>query len=129
MQALPFVHQGIVAIHQKRVIELLAKLLLQRPKTGEIDHEPAGIQLGGGKPEGETAAVTVHEAAVARMAPLAMAAGIALKLFAAAEPGWWEMHGGRQSETSRTLREDQGCACDSEADAAPQPCLHRSTPF
>jgi len=102
MQALPFLQQGIISVHQKGVIKLITQLLVQGTQAGEVDHKSTSIQLGGGKPEGETAAVAMHEPAMALMAPLPMATGIPLELFAAAEPGWWKGQGGG----SRTLRED-----------------------
>ena len=96
MQRLPLLHQRIVSIHKERVIKLLAQLFFQRPEAGEIHHETAGIQPSGGKPERETAAVAMHEAAMARVLPLPVTTRIALKLLAA-------------SERNRRLRTLDGC--------------------
>ena len=85
MQLLPFVHKWIIGIHKKSVIELLAQFLLKGSETGEIHNEPTFIEGSGCEPEGETAAVAVHEPAMAWVSPLAMAAGVTLKQLAAAE--------------------------------------------
>ena len=85
MQLLPFAHEWIISIHQKGVIELLAQFLLKGSKAGEIHHEAALIEGSGCEPQGETAAVTMHKAAMPWVSPLAMAAGVTLKQFAAAE--------------------------------------------
>ena len=87
MQPLPFPKQRIIAIHQKGVVKLLTQTLFEGSKTGEIHHKSARIQGVRREPEGEAAAVAMHEATVPRMTPLAMAAGIALKQLAAAVAG------------------------------------------
>ena len=85
MQLLPFVHKWIIGIHQKSVIELPEQFLLKGSKTGEIHHEAALIEVCGCEPQRETAAVAMHKAAMPWVPPLAMAAGVTLKQFAAAE--------------------------------------------
>ena len=85
MQLLPFIHEWIIGIHQKGVIELLAQFLLKGSKTGKIHHESAFIKGSGCEPQGETAAIAMHKAAMPWVPPLAMAAGVTLKQFAAAE--------------------------------------------
>ena len=92
MQLLPFIHEWVIGIHQKGVIELVAKLLVQGTQAGEVDHKATGIKLRCGEPEGETAAVAMHEPAMARMTPLPMAARVALKQLAAAEIGGGVKH-------------------------------------
>ena len=92
IQTLPLVHEWIIRIHQKGVIKLVAKLLIQGAQAGEVDHKATGIQLRCGKPEGETTAVAMHEPAMARMTPLPMAAGVTLKQLAAAESGGGVKH-------------------------------------
>ena len=92
MQLPPFVHEWIIGIHQKGVIELLAQFLLKGSKTGEIHHEPAFIEGSGCEPQSETAAVSMDEPAMAWVSPLVMAAGVALKQLAAAEIGGGVKH-------------------------------------
>ena len=75
MQLLPLHQQGIIGINQKGVIELLPQAFFKGAKAGEINNEPAGIQLRCGEPEVETAAVPMHEAAMALVAPLPVTAG------------------------------------------------------
>ena len=128
VQPLPFRQQWIVDIDQKGVIELLPQALFEGAKAGEINNKPAGIQLRCGEPEIETAAVPMHEAAMALVAPLPVTAGIAAEAFAAAV-------GGRRNEQGVKTRNGARCGkiqalpkCP-RPDAAPQPRLHRPTPF
>ena len=86
-QGPPLLQQGIVGVDQERVIELLRQLLLQRLETGKINDKATGIEVGSPEPDGETAAIAVHKAAMAGMAPLAMTAGVAAELFAAGVGG------------------------------------------
>ena len=67
------------------MIELIAQFLFEGSKPGEINNEATVIQLGRSKPQLEAAAIAVHEAAMTRMSPLPVAAGIALKQLAAGE--------------------------------------------
>ena len=87
MKRLPLFEQGIILVDQKSVIKLITQLLFKRPEAGEIHHKAAIIQSRGGKPDGEATAVAMHETAVARMLPLPMTAGIALKLLTAGVGG------------------------------------------
>ena len=112
---------------ENKLVKLLAQLLLQRPKTGEIDYKATRIQLRCGKPQGETAAVPMHEAAVAGMTPLPMAAGGILELFAAGETRRGVRHDWQKGEVGQNAA--GGSRQKPRTDAAPQPRLHRPTPF
>ncbi len=91
MQLLPFLEQGIIGIDQKGVVKLFAEFLLQGTQAGEIHHKTAGVKLMSCELQPETSAVSVHKAAVPRVVPLAMTAGISLEHFAAGVgAGRWE---------------------------------------
>ena len=83
MKALPFLQQRIIGIHQKGVIKLLTQLLVEWSQAGEINDKPTGIELSCCEMKHKTAAVTMHETAVAAVPPLPMTTGIALERFAA----------------------------------------------
>jgi hypothetical protein len=85
MQELPLVQEGVVGVHQKGVVELVRQLGFEVLEAGEINDKAVTIKVTGLKPTGETAAVAMHKAAVAWMAPLAMAAGIAAEALATTE--------------------------------------------
>ena len=85
MEGLPLAQQGVVGVNQKGVVELGRQLGFEGLKAGEIDHKPDHVERTGLKPAGETAAVAMHKTAMAQMAPLAMAAGIAAEGLAATE--------------------------------------------
>ena len=114
VQPLPFRQQWIVDIDQKGVVELLSQPLFEGAKAGEINNKTAGIQLRCGEPEVETAAVPMHEAAMALVAPLPVTAGIAAEGFAAAVRGRRNEQEDENAEWS-TMREDSGVARVSEA--------------
>ena len=92
MEGLPLREKGIITIDKKRVIKLLAQLGFQGSETGEIDDKATGIQLFCRKPDRETAAIAMHEAAMARMSPLPVTTGIALELLAAGVSGGGQRH-------------------------------------
>ena len=114
VQPLPFRQQWIVDIDQKGVVELLPQALFEGAKAGEINNKTTGIQLRCGEPEVETAAVPMHEAAMALVAPLPVTAGIAAEGFAAAVRGRRNEQEDENAEWS-TMREDSGVARVSEA--------------
>ena len=78
----------------------------RRPAVGDADIVDQHVQLAGREPEREAAAVAVHEAAVARMTPLAVAAGIAAEGLRAGEGGGVARarHGGGSGAGSRAHR-------------------------
>ena len=123
MQPSPVFKKRIIGIDQKGVVELLPQAFFEGAKAGEINNKPAGIQLRCGEPEVETAAVPMHEAAMALVAPLPVTAGIAAEGFAAAV-------GGRRNEQGVKTRNGARCGkiqalpeCP-RPDADPQPRLH-----
>ena len=61
--------------------------IISNDQGGEIHHEAVLIELRGPEPAGETTAVAVHEAAMAWMAPLPVAAGEAAERLRAGEGG------------------------------------------
>ena len=83
MQPLPFSQERIVSIDKERVIELRFETLQQGTQAREIDHKPTVVQTMGRKPELKAAAVTMHEAAVPWVPPLAMATGEPIEPLAA----------------------------------------------
>ena len=83
MQPLPLAQQGVIAIGQKGVVELMVQLFPQFFEAGEIHHEPVGIQFAGPKPAGEAAAVAMHKSAMAPVVRLAVAAGESFEAFGA----------------------------------------------
>ena len=83
MQPLPLAQQGVIAVGQKGVIELMLQLLPQLFEAGEIHHKPIGIQFAGPKPAGEAAAVAMHKPAMALVVRLAVAAREAVEAFGA----------------------------------------------
>ena len=92
MQALPLLHQRIISIHQKGVIELVPELLLQGPETGEIHHKPTWVEVGRGEPHGEAAAVAVDKPAMPGVLPLPMATGVPLEMLAAGVTSGGQRH-------------------------------------
>ena len=92
MQGLPLLHQRIISIHQKGVIELVPELLLQGPETGEIHHKPTWVEVGRGEPHGEAAAVTVDKPAMPWVLPLPMATGVPLEMLAAGVTSGGQRH-------------------------------------
>ena len=102
MKALPLLQQRIVSVDEKGVVELITKPLFEAFQAREINHKTADIQLCGCKPERETAAVTVNEAAMSRMTPLAMTAGVPLEPLAADVTGGRGQH--KSSEEGRCRR-------------------------
>jgi len=83
MQPLPLAQQGVIAVGQKGVIELMVQLFPQFFEAGEIHHKAIGIQFAGPKPAGEAAAVAMHKPAMALVVRLAVAAGEAFEAFGA----------------------------------------------
>ena len=128
VQPLPFRQQWIVDIDQKGVVELLPQALFEGAKAGEINNKTTGIQLRCGEPEVETAAVPMHEAAMALVAPLPVTAGIAAEAFAAAVRGRRNEQGVKTWNGTRCGKIQALPECP-RPDAAPQPRLHRPTPF
>ena len=103
MQALPLLQQRIVSVDEKGVVELITKPLFETFQAGEIHHKTADIQLCGCEPERETAAVTVNEAAMARMTPLAMTAGVPLEPLAADVTGGRGQHKSNEGGRCRKI--------------------------
>ena len=123
MQPSPVFKKRIIGIDQKGVVELLPQAFFEGAKAGKINNKPAVIQLRCGEPEVEAAAVPMHEATMALVAPLPVTAGIAAEGFAAAV-------GGRRNEQGVKTRNGARCGkiqalpeCP-RPDAAPQPRLH-----
>ena len=83
MQPLPLAQQGVIAIGQKGVIELMVQLFPQFLEAGEIHHKPIVIEFAGTKPAGEAAAVAMHKPAMALVVRLAVAAREAFEAFGA----------------------------------------------
>ena len=81
MQPLPLAQQGVIAVGQKGVIELIVELFSQFFEAGEIHHKPVFIELAGAKPAGEAAAVAMHKPAMALVVRLAVAAREAFEAF------------------------------------------------
>ena len=84
MQLAPGGEEGVIGIGQKGVVELICQPGFELFQAGEIHHKATVVEFSGPKPEAKTAAVAMHEAAVALVAPLAMATGITAESFTAA---------------------------------------------
>ena len=123
MEGLPLREKGIITIDKKRVIKLLAQLGFQGSETGEIDDKATGIQLFCRKPDRETAAIAMHEAAMSFVTPLPMTAGISAEGFAAAVRGRRNEQGGETRNGARCGKIQALPECP-RPDAAPQPRLH-----
>ena len=129
VQALPLNQQRIISVDQKGVVKLLAKLLLKGPKAGEIDNEATFIQMRCRKPKREASAVAVNKTAVALVPPLAVTTGIPLEQLAAAETGGWSQHDEWEEAGWISAAGSGPKPVKQRPDAAPQPSLHRPTPF
>ena len=84
VQLAPGGEEGVIGIGQKGVVELICQPGFELFQAGKIHHKATVVEFIGPKPEAKTAAVTMHEAAVALVAPLAMATGITAEGFTAA---------------------------------------------
>ena len=76
--------KGVTLEGQKGVVELVCQPGFELFQAGKIHHKATVVEFMGPKPETKTAAISMHEAAVALVAPLAMAAGITAEGFTAA---------------------------------------------
>ena len=83
MQLAPGGEEGVIGIGQKGVVELLCQPGFELFQAGKIHHKATVVEFVGPKPEAKTAAVAMHEAAVALVAPLAMTTGITAECFTA----------------------------------------------
>ena len=92
MQSLPLRQQRIIGIHQKGVIKLMTKLRIKGAQAGEIHHKTTAIQRVSGEMKHKAPAVTMDEATMPGVSPLAVATRKSLEQLAATEGRGWNEH-------------------------------------